>query len=205
MSRILPDAELREKINQQVIKLFMELGKTDPIMKGTTLSPQQMSLLFDVNLVPQDPAHQRCVFCGHFSTNTCRENAEMDMRNVAKDNRYKEKMAVCDDHQAACDLSKSWNEDPPPKPNDPHSVSDPPKKLTQKPIKLIRKDIESPMVQCMCSTSYCVQVGTDIGSLCFSKCRVTSPASHQHPCNVDLDADRYPWVGSSRKMCSCPI
>jgi len=80
----------------------------------------------------------------------------MGSRNEAKDTRYKEKMVVWDEFQVALDLSKKRNEDPPLKPIDPHSTADPPKQLTQKPRKPSWKDVESPMIQCICSTAQCV-------------------------------------------------
>jgi len=62
--------------------------------------------------------------------NTVKENAGMGPRNNAKDTRHKEKMVVWDKYQVALDLLKKRNEDPPPKPVDPHVTADPPKWLT---------------------------------------------------------------------------
>jgi len=92
-------------------------------------------------------------------------------------------MVVWDKYQKAVERAKSRNENPPPYPNDPHTVSDPQKKMKQKPRKPSRKDIKSPMVQCMYSTAAtCVQVGTDIGSNYFVKCRISGESDSL--CNV---------------------
>jgi len=64
------------------------LGESDPILNGISLTPKQMSLLFDVDRIPPDKAHQLCVFCHHYSINTVRENEGMGQRNNAKDTRH---------------------------------------------------------------------------------------------------------------------
>jgi len=164
-----------------------------------------MSLLFHADHIPPNKAHQLCVFCHRYSINTVRENEGMGQQNNAKDTRHKEKMEGWTKYQVSVEASKKRNKDPPPKPDDPHSTSDLPKKLTQNPQKPGRNDIETPMVQCMCLTAYCLQIGTYVGSLCFAKCRLRTEGSAHHPSVVDENAARHPCSGASWQRCTCPI
>ena len=116
--------ELKKKVDDQIVEAFRQLGgESDPILKGITLTPQQLSLLFDADRIPPDEAHQLCVFCHHYSINPVRENEGMGQRNNAKDTRHKEKIEVWTEYLVLVEASKKQNEDPPSKPDDPHSMS----------------------------------------------------------------------------------
>jgi hypothetical protein len=106
--------ELCQELDDQIIDMVQQLGENDPMLKGISLTPLQKSLLFDTNRIPHDKAIQLCVFCNHYSTNTCIENQGMGGRNNAKNTRLNEKMVVWDEYQKAVELAKSRNKDPPP-------------------------------------------------------------------------------------------
>ena len=53
------------------------------------------------------------------------------------------------------------------------------------------KRFRHPIVQCMCSTSFCVMEGSDLSSSCPIKCQ-------------NEKKERYPFTGTP-KVCSCPV
>ena len=191
---------LLEKVDAEIHRMINDV-EGDTLLKGLPLGPQAKSMRFDPALVPEDRAHQCCPFCGLYSLNLCPENEGMEERNEAKLERYRAKMEIWDRYQQMKKAAETAGDPAPPEPN---YRGD---KMTRKPRKPGTKDLESPLVQCMCSTARCLREGTDIGSLCFVRCRMQDDDDNRHPfecCEEDLP--RYPWRVSerSRRQCTCP-
>ena len=192
---------LNENVDEAIDKMVND-AEGDSLLKGLPLSPQAKSLRFDVTCIPKDPAHQRCPFCGLDSLNLCPENQGMQERNELKLDRYSAKMEVWNRYQQMRQAAENAGDPPPPNPSHNGDV------MNRKPRQPGAKDLESPMVQCMNSTARCVREGSDIGSLCFMRCRVKDDDDARHPADrAEDDLPRYPWEMSSRthrKRCSCP-
>jgi len=180
MKLLVDIGELKEKVDKQVRANLQNTG-SDPILKGKTLSNAQRERLFDINLLP-DEAMQSCLFCGHESINKAKENEGMSASNKAKTEEEKKSQRVWDKYEKEKLETEKNSRALPQAPKNPTTG----RAMKRRPhgVKL-----ERPWLQCMCSTSYCAQQGTDIGSSCPIKCKCEN-------------GDRYPFQGG---QCQCQV
>jgi len=185
--------DLRDKVDEQIREMLNDI-EHDTLLKGIRLTPFQASLEFKEEAIPEDSAYRMCVFCKHFNTNTVAENEGMNERNDRRLSRDQRVQAVWSDFDKRRAEAEKNNEDPPPFPK--HPISG--KELRRKPPVVSNKDLESPMVQCMCSTATCNQEGTDIGSSCFVKCLKSNvPVEGVVDPQASL-AECFPWTALGR-------
>ena len=60
--------DLRIKVDNEITRLVND-SQADKLLKGLALTPQAKSLRVDPQFVPEDPAYQRCPFCGLHTLN----------------------------------------------------------------------------------------------------------------------------------------
>ena len=106
---------------------------------------------------------------------------------------YSAKMKVWNRYQQMKQAAEDAGDPPPPNLSYKGDV------MNRKPRQPGAKDLESPMVQCMNSTARCVREGSNIGSLCFMRCRAKDDDDTRHPADrAEDDLPRPPWEMSSR-------
>ena len=106
---------LKERIDGEIVRMLND-AERDKLLKGMALTPQAKSLRFHPSCVPQDPAHQRCLFCLMMSLNVCVKNGGMEARNDTKLQRYSAKMVVWDRHLQMKKATEDSGDPPPPCP-----------------------------------------------------------------------------------------
>ena len=176
--------ELKNKVDNRVC--IEKNEEANPFSRGfAKLTPAQRERIFSPQLVPDDPAQQNCLICGHPSINCPEENNAVVAYNAKVEETFNQKLKVWNDYIAAND-SKQPNEPKDPFPIDPTNSS---KVLKRVPV---RGPMKSQLFQCMCSTSKCVSRNSDTCSTCPIKCTDSTTGS------------RYTF-GGTPPSCQCPV
>jgi len=197
---------LRENVDARILTKASNTTN-NPLLKGLPLTPQQKSRKFIPSLIPNDSAYHNCPFCNHASINEDPDNALYEQRNRAKKKIYDERMNVWTPYKTAKDAwekSQGGGDPEPQAPRDPHGSKDIMNKKPRAP------KYDDAALQCMCSTSFCLQEGSDVGSSCFLYCRVIPDEEGTGGVHPSLIAstirERHPFTTSgSRRKCSCSI
>jgi hypothetical protein len=179
ISLIVELLELGEKVDQRV-KDNIQNSESDPLLKGASLTRAQKERTFSISRVPADCANQICVFCAHFSINEPVENITVVEGNQSKIDEYHSVRDLWTRYESV--LAKARAGVQTAKPKHPQTG----KGMTRAPRYPV---VSSPILQCLCATSKCIQEGTDLGSSCPIKCLSAETG------------ERYPFENGK---CTCP-
>ena len=142
-------------------------------INAVKLTPIQKERKFDVSRVPEMEYMKRCPICKHESINFPLENDAILQSNSEKEKEYQDKL-------------NKWEEYTRKKSKDSNTKK--PKGINIRPRRLVPKQ---PIIQCMCSQSFCL-ANCDAST-------VTCPIK----CKKD-NGEKYGYNAQSR-MCECPV
>jgi hypothetical protein len=184
--------QMENKVYKKLVQYFKVMKKVDELVVSeksvskfdklggriVSLTQTQRERTWKKDHVPNIPSLQTCIACKHRSTNLPPENDEMVEYNKLVLKNYEKDVKLWREHQKALSEGRS---------------SQAPRGLKQHPS---RPKTKEPILQCMCSTSFCIRENSDEGSTCPIKCQ-----------KKDSD-ERYPFSsdgGAMMKQCTCPI
>lgn len=153
--------ELETYLNSAEVWLNEESDANSSFPKGPTLTKEMKERKFDPLRAPKDEKSKNCVYCGHPTVNYPEENEGVRDYNKKIMEMNTKRWKVWSQY-----LEKQASGRNVPKPIDPLDKSG--KKIMER--KPCPKEYKTLMMQCMCSTSKCLQVGSDCGSTCPIKC-----------------------------------
>ena len=140
-----------EKVDVEVIAARTEKLDTST-KKAIFLTALQRQRKWNNDRVPVPVQLQLCVMCGHRSTNLPPENDSISSQNKEKEDMYQKNLKAWDEYEAKKAKGENVRK---------------PTNLSRRPY---RREFKEPIIQCMCSTSFCLMEGYDTSSSCPIKC-----------------------------------
>ena len=199
--------QLRVTVDHNIRTSLNDAGTGKDLLRGLKLEPQMIGRRFDPERVPSDPMLQRCIFCGHHSTITVKEDDGGAQRNDSRTQHYESLSKSWDAFKSARDVARNQGNTDPPFPLNPFNEN---REMRQAPNEPKKNQLETPRLLCTCVNNKNLNLH-DVNSVnngCIAKCRKRDKNDTRHAMVLasDESLEVYKWEvqpGQLRRS-NCP-